>query len=53
VSTHEDRCRGTGHVGLVTSVVLAHLGHEVAAMDSDAEKILLLQGVPPRSTSPG
>jgi UDPglucose 6-dehydrogenase len=34
---------GTGHVGLVTSVVLAHLGHEVAATDADAEKILLLQ----------
>jgi UDPglucose 6-dehydrogenase len=30
---------GTGHVGLVTSVVFAHLGHEVGATDVDSEKI--------------
>src|SRR6266498_3118082 len=39
---------GTGHVGLVTCVVLAHLGHQVAGTDSDGEKIALLQnGIPP------
>jgi UDPglucose 6-dehydrogenase len=34
---------GTGHVGLVTSVALARLGHQVAGMDADGEKISLLQ----------
>jgi UDPglucose 6-dehydrogenase len=34
---------GTGHVGLVTCVALAHLGHSVAGTDSDGEKIALLQ----------
>lgn len=39
---------GTGHVGLVTAATLASLGHEVAAMDIDAEKIALLRtGVVP------
>jgi len=39
---------GTGHVGLVTCVALAHLGHQVAGTDSDGEKIALLQnGIPP------
>src|SRR6266511_2643114 len=39
---------GTGHVGLVTCVALAHLGHQVAGTDSDGEKIALLQ----RGSSP-
>lgn len=30
---------GTGHVGLVTCVTLAHLGHEVVGTDSDEKKI--------------
>jgi UDPglucose 6-dehydrogenase len=34
---------GTGHVGLVTCVALAHLGHHVAGTDADREKISLLQ----------
>lgn len=33
---------GCGHVGLVTAAVLAELGHEVAATDSDAEKLATL-----------
>lgn len=35
---------GTGHVGLVTAVTLAHLGHDVAGLDLDAEKIGVLAG---------
>ncbi|HWO71847.1 MAG TPA: UDP-glucose/GDP-mannose dehydrogenase family protein [Actinomycetota bacterium] len=39
---------GTGHVGLVTCVALAEIGHDVAGTDVDAEKIdLLSRGVPP------
>lgn len=39
---------GTGHVGLVTSVTLSELGHDVAAADIDREKIDgLLRGVVP------
>ncbi len=39
---------GTGHVGLVTSVALATLGHEVAATDLDGDKIDSLErGVAP------
>jgi UDPglucose 6-dehydrogenase len=34
---------GVGHVGLVTCAALARLGHEVAAVDVDAERIALLQ----------
>ena len=34
---------GTGHVGLPTAAALAHIGHDVVAMDSDAEKIRALQ----------
>lgn len=30
---------GTGHVGLVTCVTLAHLGHDVGGTDVDAERI--------------
>jgi UDPglucose 6-dehydrogenase len=30
---------GTGHVGLPTAAVLAHIGHHVTAIDSDAEKL--------------
>ena len=30
---------GTGHVGLVTCVTFAHMGHDVAGYDSDAAKI--------------
>jgi UDP-glucose 6-dehydrogenase len=39
---------GTGHVGLVTAVAMAILGHDVVGTDSDAEKITALQaGVSP------
>jgi UDPglucose 6-dehydrogenase len=39
---------GTGHVGLVTCVTLATLGHEVVGTDVDSEKIeLLRRGIPP------
>jgi UDPglucose 6-dehydrogenase len=34
---------GTGHVGLVTCVTLAELGHDVIGVDEDEEKILGLQ----------
>ena len=34
---------GTGHVGLVTAVAFASLGHEVTGTDSDKEKIARLQ----------
>lgn len=34
---------GTGHVGLVTGVAFASLGHDVVATDIDGEKIRLLQ----------
>jgi UDPglucose 6-dehydrogenase len=33
---------GIGHVGLPTAAALAHVGHEVVAMDSDDEKIAQL-----------
>jgi UDPglucose 6-dehydrogenase len=35
---------GTGHVGLVTCVTLAELGHDVVGVDEDEEKVLGLQG---------
>jgi UDPglucose 6-dehydrogenase len=39
---------GTGHVGLITGVALASLGHEVVGMDADPERVALLeQGKPP------
>jgi UDPglucose 6-dehydrogenase len=39
---------GTGHVGLVTCVTMAAIGHRVVGMDSDAEKMEQLQrGVAP------
>lgn len=39
---------GTGHVGLVTCVTLAELGHDVVGIDSDLEKVGQLQsGVSP------
>jgi UDPglucose 6-dehydrogenase len=34
---------GTGHVGLITSVTLAAMGHDVVGVDSDPEKIQRLQ----------
>ena len=34
---------GTGHVGLITCVTLAKMGHEVAGVDSDGEKIQRLR----------
>lgn len=39
---------GTGHVGLVTCVALATIGHDVTGNDIDGERIALLnQGIPP------
>jgi len=39
---------GTGHVGLVTCVTFASIGHEVVGTDVDVEKIeLLRRGIPP------
>ena len=39
---------GTGHVGLVTAAAFASLGHDVSALDADAEKIdMLRRGEPP------
>lgn len=39
---------GTGHVGLVTGVALASLGHDVAGMDVDMDKVgALRKGEPP------
>ncbi len=35
---------GTGYVGLVTAVCLAHTGHEVVCVDSDESKIAILNG---------
>ncbi|HEY7659041.1 MAG TPA: UDP-glucose/GDP-mannose dehydrogenase family protein [Actinomycetota bacterium] len=34
---------GTGHVGLVTAVTLAAIGHDVSGMDADEEKIEALR----------
>ena len=39
---------GTGHVGVVTCVALATMGHEAVGIDVDSEKITLLQrGIAP------
>jgi len=35
---------GTGHVGLVSCVALARMGHDVVGFDVDQEKVSLLQG---------
>jgi UDPglucose 6-dehydrogenase len=34
---------GTGYVGLVTGVCLAHIGHDVMCIDNDPEKVSLLK----------
>jgi UDPglucose 6-dehydrogenase len=34
---------GTGYVGLVTGVCLAHIGHNVMCIDNDSEKVSLLK----------
>lgn len=34
---------GTGYVGLVTGVCLAHIGHDVICVDNNVEKVSLLQ----------
>lgn len=34
---------GTGYVGLVTGVCLAHIGHEVICVDNNEEKVKLMQ----------
>ena len=39
---------GVGHVGLPTAAALAHIGHDVVAMDADAERVEKLgEGVMP------
>ena len=39
---------GTGYVGLVTGVVLAHIGHEVSCVDIDEKKIeIMRKGISP------
>jgi UDPglucose 6-dehydrogenase len=39
---------GTGQVGLVTAATMASFGHDVAAVDAEAEKIdVLSRGEPP------
>lgn len=39
---------GTGHVGLITGVALASLGHEVVGMDANPERVAVLrEGTPP------
>ena len=39
---------GTGYVGLVTGVALAHIGHNVTCVDVDEKKInLMRQGISP------
>ena len=39
---------GTGYVGLVTGVVLAHMGHEVTCVDIDEKKIEIMRnGISP------
>lgn len=35
---------GTGYVGLVTGVCLAHIGHRVICVDNNAEKVRVMQG---------
>lgn len=35
---------GTGYVGLVSAVCLAHMGHTVVGVDNNAEKLAQLQG---------
>jgi UDPglucose 6-dehydrogenase len=44
---------GTGYVGLTTAACLADLGHEVAAVDIDSEKVHLLQQGRPTIYEPG
>lgn len=44
---------GAGHVGLVTAVTLAALGHDVEAVDADAEKMALLRQRKPPFFEPG
>lgn len=34
---------GTGYVGLVTGVCLAHMGHDVICVDNNAAKVALMQ----------
>lgn len=44
---------GTGHVGLITSVASARMGHRVVGTDVDAEKISLLRRAVPPFYEPG
>ena len=34
---------GTGYVGLVTGVCLAHIGHDVICIDNNEEKVKLMK----------
>lgn len=44
---------GSGYVGLVTGICLAHLGHRVICVDNDPEKIKKLKRVQPTIYEPG
>lgn len=44
---------GTGYVGLVTGISLARLGHRIACIDSDKEKVKIIQSGKPHFFEPG
>ncbi len=44
---------GSGYVGLVTGVCLAHIGHRVVCVDSDTDKIKQLKGAKATIYEPG
>jgi UDPglucose 6-dehydrogenase len=44
---------GSGYVGLVTGVCLAHIGHDVICIDNDVDKVALMQSGKPTIYEPG
>jgi UDPglucose 6-dehydrogenase len=44
---------GSGYVGLVTGVCLAHIGHNVICVDNDVDKVALMQSGKPTIYEPG